>query len=367
MSALVDRVYEAAFVPELWPDVLGRIAEAGGAHSGALLLIDRRLPPLFTATPNVAETLAEFSQTPFWYENPPAHRLRKKRYPGFLERADFFTDDERNSDNPYHANMIKIGADWQVGSIVDMPDGEMALFTFERQQGLPDFSRSELDRLDSFRPHLARASLMAWRFKLERAQASVAAMETIGVPAAVISGSGKVLSTNSLFGGLTDVLRPAAFGRLAALDRAADRLLQAALAARTGEAAPDIRSIPMRFPQADRAIVAHVVPLHRTASDIFDSGAAMVAVTGFSLDGNVPTDALLRGLFDLSVAEAPIAAGLAAGRTLIEVARERGISITTARTHLAQIFRKTGTSQQGQLVALLKGAGPVRFDTDGIN
>ena len=191
-------------------------------------------------------------------------------------------------------------------------------------------------------------------------------METIGVPAAVVSASGKVLSTNGLFEGLTDVLRPAAFGRLAALDRAADRLLQAALSDRTSEAS-EIRSIPIRFPQADRAIVVHVVPLHRSASDIFDNGTAMVAVTGFSLHGNVPTDALLRGLFDLSVAEARIAAGLAAGRTLIEVARERGIGITTARTHLAQIFRKTGTRQQGQLVALLKGAGPVRFHRDDVN
>jgi hypothetical protein len=29
--------------------------------------------------------------------------------------------------------------------------------------------------------------------------------------------------------------------------------------------------------------------------------------------------------------------------------------VATARTHLAQIFRKTVTGQQGQLIALLKG------------
>jgi DNA-binding CsgD family transcriptional regulator len=68
----------------------------------------------------------------------------------------------------------------------------------------------------------------------------------------------------------------------------------------------------------------------------------------------------LRGLFDLSPAEAGIAAGLAAGLTVTQIAAARGIGLTTARTHLAQIFRKTGTAQQGQLVALLKGAvGPV--------
>lgn len=361
----IDRIYEAAFVPELWPDVLGQLALRAGAHSGAILIVDPRLPPLFSATPNVIETLADFSRGPVWYDNAPAHRLRRMRYPGFLERADFFTEDERNGSNPYDDNMIKIGADWQVGSVVDMPHGEFVLFTFERQRGLPDFDKRDLALLDGFRPHLARASLLAWRLRLERASAGVAALEAIGVPAAVVSERGVVIASNAMFEALTDVLRPAAFGRLAARDRSADQLLQAALPGQQGLPVPEVRSIPMRLADSDRAIVTHVIPLQRSASDIFDQGAAMIAVTGYSADGNVPTEPLLRGLFDLSVAEARIAAGLAAGLTLAEVARQRGIGMATARTHLAQVLRKTGTRQQGQLIALLKGFGPGRLNGGG--
>ncbi len=353
--SVLDRIYEAAFVPELWPEVLGQLATRAGAHSGAILIVDPRLPPLFSATPNVVDTLADFSRGPVWYENAPALRLRRMKYPGFLERADFFTEDERNGSNPYDDNMVRIGADWQVGSVVDMPHGEFILFTFERQRGLPDFDKSDLALLDGFRPHLARASLMAWRLQLERANAGVAALEAIGIPAAIISARGVAIASNSTFEALTDVLRPAAFGRLAARDRFADQLLQAALPGQQGEPVPEVRSIPMQLVDSDRAIVAHVIPLRRSASDIFDQGAAMVAVTGYSADGNVPTEPLLRGLFDLSVAEARIAAGLAAGLTLAEVAQQRGIGMATARTHLAQVLRKTGTRQQGQLIALLKG------------
>ena len=36
------------------------------------------------------------------------------------------------------------------------------------------------------------------------------------------------------------------------------------------------------------------------------------------------------------------------------------IKFSTARSYLEQIFLKTGTNQQSQLVALLKSAGPVR-------
>jgi DNA-binding CsgD family transcriptional regulator len=38
---------------------------------------------------------------------------------------------------------------------------------------------------------------------------------------------------------------------------------------------------------------------------------------------------------------------------------DRGISIPTARTQLAQLFRKTNTTQQSQLVAMLLGILPI--------
>jgi DNA-binding CsgD family transcriptional regulator len=353
--SVVDQIYEAAFVPELWPEVLGNIAQLSQSYSGALLIIDPKRPPLFAATPNIVDTLAEFAKTPHWYVNAPAHRLRTLKYPGFMERAEFFRDDERTLENPYHANMEKIRADWQVGSVVDMPDGEMALFTFERQRGLPDFSPTDLALLDGFRPHLARASMMASRLQLDRAQASVAAMNAVGVPACVVTALGSVVSANALFKSLSDILRPAAFGKLSARDRQADKLLQAALSAQEHSAPADVRSFPMRRHDGENPIVVHVIPLARSASDIFERGSAMVTVTGYSVTGNLPSDTVLRGLFDLSVAEAGIASDLSAGQTVKQIAALRALSTATVRTHLAQIFRKTGTSQQGQLIALLKG------------
>ena len=81
----------------------------------------------------------------------------------------------------------------------------------------------------------------------------------------------------------------------------------------------------------------------------------MVAVTGYSVTGNIPSDTVLRGLFDLSPAEAGVATDLSTGLTVKDIAAQRALTMATVRSHLAQIFRKTGTSQQGQLVALLKG------------
>ena len=66
--------------------------------------------------------------------------------------------------------------------------------------------------------------------------------------------------------------------------------------------------------------------------------------------------AAARQMFDLTEAEAKLALGLASGLSLAELARQQGIRITTARTHLARVFWKTGTRQQSQVAALLRAA-----------
>lgn len=353
MSSIEDQIYEAAFVPEIWPDTLSRIAESAGIASGCMMIIDPRQKPLFSTTPNIEEVVAHFATTPEWYTNKLLWSLKRRRYAGFLEVTDFLAA-ENPEDVAFHGeNMRRMGTAWQLGSVVDMPEGGFVAFTFERALGEPDFSPAELAFFDALRPHLARASMMAQRLELQRAEASVAAIGALGMPAAVMGEGGTVLATNSLFETLSSILRPGAFGRLSLANREAGGLLQQALVETTDAIAP-IRSIPVG--NAERqALVLHVLPLRRSASDIFAQGTALLIVTGYAADANVPPDAVLRGLFDLSAAEAGVAAGLASGLSLADIAAQRKIAVATARTHLAQIFRKTGTNQQTQLVALLKG------------
>jgi DNA-binding CsgD family transcriptional regulator len=66
-----------------------------------------------------------------------------------------------------------------------------------------------------------------------------------------------------------------------------------------------------------------------------------------------------RKLFDLTPAEARLAAALARGLALKDAAIRQGIRFSTARSYLEGIFRKTCTNQQSQLVALLKSTQPL--------
>jgi DNA-binding CsgD family transcriptional regulator/PAS domain-containing protein len=66
-----------------------------------------------------------------------------------------------------------------------------------------------------------------------------------------------------------------------------------------------------------------------------------------------PAVELVRSLHNLTPAESELVGLLARGHTLEEASRTRGVSINTTRSHLKRVFRKTGTSRQGELVQLV--------------
>lgn len=68
----------------------------------------------------------------------------------------------------------------------------------------------------------------------------------------------------------------------------------------------------------------------------------------------------LTTLFRLSPTQAAIALALYSGRTVEEIAAERGVSIATVRTHLQAIFARTGAENQHSLIRLLALLPPVR-------
>ena len=207
-------------------------------------------------------------------------------------------------------------------------------------------------------PHLARAGLLAARLGLERAQTAVKTLEAIGLPAAVLSGAGRVQAANGLLGNKSEFFLTGAQGKLRLTDAAADSLFRERSAA-VGSSHRAVQSIPIAATSDRPAAVLHVVPLCGDAHDVFSGAAVMVILTSIGMVVNTPDMPLLRALFDLSPAEAKLAAALASGRTLKQAADDAKIRISTARSYLDAVFRKTGTHQQSQLVALLKSAQPL--------
>lgn len=69
---------------------------------------------------------------------------------------------------------------------------------------------------------------------------------------------------------------------------------------------------------------------------------------------------ILRSLYDLTPAEARVAALLAAGQTPAQIARALAISMNTVRTHVRRVLAKTGSSRQAAFARrMLTGLVPL--------
>jgi DNA-binding CsgD family transcriptional regulator len=72
---------------------------------------------------------------------------------------------------------------------------------------------------------------------------------------------------------------------------------------------------------------------------------------------------VLQHLYRLTRAEADLVRLISAGQSLEQVAEARGVTMNTVRSQLKQVFCKTDTSRQGELVHLvLTGIAAMRTD-----
>ena len=238
-ETLIDRIYETAFVPDLWPPLLEEIGAASGSASGALQILNGGEAPLWTATDLIRDTLGGFIQSGLWRTCERPAGLAITDYAGFLSADDYLSAGQLARD-PVVPLLRRLGLGWQVATLIAMPSGETVGLTFERR--FEEGRHEERGLLDGLRPHLARAALIAARLGLERARTTVATLGALGLPAAVLTGSGRVLAGNALLDETPDLL-PAAHGRLMLAHPSADRLLREAIQTPGGASAA--QSIPI--------------------------------------------------------------------------------------------------------------------------
>lgn len=351
---IADDIYEAAFDPGRWTQVIDGLSVSGGADSGSMMVFDNIRPVKSLATGRSAELWAKLTEAGHWKQDRRIPFFFANPLSGFVVADEYFTPEIVHDETAMLGRAL--GLDQQAGTIIPMPTGELVVLVLNRLSEKGRFDPSAIAALNRLYPHFARSAHLAARLGMERAHSTVAALQALDVPAAVLSGKGRVMASNALIESVSETLIPLAFGGLGLARPAANKLLQDAIAAAQRDPGSAARSIPVPAEDGRPAMIVHVVPLLRAASDIFSGAAALVAVVTVSASRLVPSLQVLMGLFDLTPAEVKLAAALAGGLSLQDAALRSGIRKTTARTHLDAIFRKTGTSRQGQLVALLKGS-----------
>ena len=347
-EAILDLIYLAALSADRWPDALTGVCAATGYASGCLIMdggSGRR--PVFHATRRTERALADFIAAGLF--NSCARRLRAVGHDGFAHESAFPPAVARR---PAVETLRRLGLWDQTATQHCTGDVRRFVFTFEREADEPGFSPQAVRLLDWLRPHLLRSAALGMQDGQCRQGAAAGGTlpGALTVPAVLITASGRVFEANAA----------AATHRPPLLDAAQTRLClaewqdAAAVLARVERAARAGHGLDLSLPPRNPALPScrlQAVPTRWRGRPVL-----LVTVQPICLDATGCDPSALMQDLGLTRREAEVAARLAAGQSLSDTAAGLAMSRETARHHLKQIFQKTDTHRQAELVARIFAA-----------
>jgi DNA-binding CsgD family transcriptional regulator len=365
LSALIGEIYDAALDPSLWTDVVGKAGRFVGGLGATLFSKDAvsKSGNVYCESDGIPDT--------FW-------QLYFDKYVKFdpATTGQFFSE----LDQPVAtANLLPCGEfletrlhkEWAhpqgsvdlVTALLDKSSTSAAFFGVFRHErdGVADDETRR--RMQLIVPHIRRAVLVGRLIDRRQAEAATLADTLDGLSAGMclVDAEGRIVHANAacqLIFGARDFLSVNG-GRLVASDAEADQTLRELFAAAGGgDTAIGIRGIALTLTTSDgESYVARVLPLTsgaRRRAGIGTTAVAALFVHKASLAIPSSPEIIARH-FKLTPAELRVLLATVEVGGVPEIAEALGIADTTVRTHLGNLFEKTGTGRQADLVKIVAG------------
>lgn len=349
-SDLIDRIYECSVAPELWPTLLDDLADISEARGGLMFSANKSLA--WTASDTIRDVFDDYVKDGWFGRCSRRMCLMQQNMPAFFVEHDFWDDEALKNEPIYRDFFVPRGLGWSAGTGLVIPTGDNIVFSLEREFERGPFEKSFVELLNGLRPHLARSALISSRMSLKRAGGATETLTELRLPALLLNENGGVVEANQLVDTLSHLIGWGANNRVHLKDVRANTMVTDALKAIKSGEDPALNSFVVRDAEGAPAVVAHVIPILRSARDVFASSYALLMLTPV-MSRRVPSITLLNSLFDLTPSEARVAVGLAAGKTLAEIAEEANVAYSTVKSQLRSVQGKTGCSRQAEIAAML--------------
>ena len=271
-AEIEQKVYEAAIVPELWHGVLEQIGVISDTAGAFLLCINER-EQHFVHIPRLEKAAKRFLNECWGERNSRAGGVVAKGLvglPRFLTEVDYFDPGQAETDPMVNELFRTEGFGWAAIFMLQLPQGDMVIMNVEQYHERGPVQGDALERLNSLYPHLARAITFGGRADFERTRTAIETLNAIGMPAAALTPSGKVVLGNAAFDAATHVWSTRRGDKLGLIDKVADRQLTEVLAHIDHSKSPC--SIPIRSLEGGAVTaVLQIIPIRRSAHDVFGS------------------------------------------------------------------------------------------------
>jgi len=359
LSELIGSIYDCALAPDLWEPTLLQIRDAMNCHTAVLALVDSAhsrflisktvgIPPeVFERQKNHVPEMDHWTRTYGASLGPDEPFVVSRHVPAEVVVR-----------SPYWGECV---APYGVVDILQyllmQTHARLAAFAFARHESQGLVTEREVELGGLLLPHIRRAVTISnvldartiekarMTETLNALQCGVVLTDERGAILFANASAEEMLSEGSAIRGAEGVLSAKALS-------AHKELASAIRLAANDEAQIGKTGLSVRLTGLDEAPqFAHVLPMNGSElrTRLQPTAAAAVFIGRPEPEGE---GAALAAAFGLTPAETHVLTGLLAGRTRGEMAAHLGITLATAKTHLINVFAKTGVKRQAELMRL---------------
>ncbi len=343
----------AAFDPDRWAGAMHWLTVAGGGWASQLVGWSPQRGLVLHKTDGLSDDLLDG-----WLaydgldvtKNPRSRLTFAPNSFRVYDENDFSSEEERRKSAIYNEFYTPTDSPYVAAAKFDAI-GDILIATYgvrSAHQGMADAAAKQA--VGALLPHLKAAIRVQETLENRAAELVAGALENLEVSAVLCRADGQVVAATAQ---AEADLRTGDYLQvrdrvLCAGVRADDTALHAAIAragqvirpAQASTVVLNSRDLPPRL--------AEVAPMPRP-NWAMNLGAAVVVALPRPRGTDPAT--LIQAAFGLSAAESEIAAALAMGHGVNDIAAQRKTSIATVRTQLKTIFAKTHTASQSELIA----------------
>ncbi|AET90827.1 helix-turn-helix transcriptional regulator [Caballeronia cordobensis] len=358
---LVYRVHAAGDSDDAWCNVLAQIRERFRVRWAALArhsFATRQGVALYSAPrdPRLSAALSDYASRNPWFLSSDAYREGR-----VMAGDELLSNRELVKTDFYRGLLLPHGLYHRLCGVIARRNTLVYYLDLHRGPDEPRFGPRERSAFAALLPHLTLALDLRWRLRetddMNRALRRI--VNTHARAAMLVDSDARMVFGSD---GAPGACEPVAGlrieeGRIVAAASADDRVLQEAIARAThASAEADERAAQVLSLSAPGQSQPSVISI-RAAGSVFSAEfgemrrlAIVTALNAPSEDDHA--DCAFVRQFGLSPAQARMSSLIVTGHSIASAARALHVSENTARSHLKQIFQKTDTHSQMELVHL---------------
>jgi len=359
-AALIHRLYDAAIDQRLWSAFLRECAVV--LNSRAMVLLARFVPPVRVPAierfHGICPAFAQSYATHFYESDTVLQRASRLPPGSIFQFDDFFTSRVEFERTPLFRDWLQPQGLSMGKGLVILPGAPYSsmLVTLTNQVECPLAPHADA-LLACLAPHLRRGVTVLSELERARSHWSLVNEVLDRIPAGVlcVGRSGRVHLTNATAARILARRDGASLQqrRLRVGEGAERRSFERILDRATADEDPQEACLSVFRPSGADRLTLLLTPLETTDKLGTDEHGMAVAFID-APQALSPLDARdLAALFGLTAGQARMAVLLARGLRLENVASELDLSLNTVRTRIKDIFKRTRTSRQAELVRRL--------------